>query len=60
MAPQFSTEQRIFITLEYYTKKKLEQQDLKNLSLKISLELEIANFLITILQIFCNFVLPSL
>ena len=60
MAPQFSTEQRIFITLEYYTKKKLEQQDLKNLSLKISLGLEIANFLITILQIFCNFVLQSL
>ena len=45
MGLQVSTEQRIFITLEYTSRKELE--DLQNFSLKIKPELKIANFLIT-------------
>ena len=58
MAPQFSTEQRIFITLEYILRRK-ELEDLKNFSLKIRPEPKIANFLITILQILCYSVIQS-
>ena len=57
MAPQFSTEQRTFITLEYILRRK-ELEDLK-LFLKIRPEPKIANFLITILQILCYSVIQS-
>ena len=60
MALQVSTEQRIFITLEYTIKKGTELEDLKYLYLKIIPELKIANFLITILQFFCDSVIQSL
>ena len=45
MSPQFTTEKRIFITLEYTKRKELEDLK-KNLSLKIWTKLEIANFLL--------------
>ena len=55
MAPQFSTEQRICIILKY-TKNKGTRR-FKELLLK---KLKIANFFITSLQIFCDYIIQSL
>ena len=57
MAFKVSTEQRIFNTLEY-TKKK-GTREFNNFSLKNRPELKIVNFLITVLQIFCDSVIQS-
>jgi len=55
MVLKVSIEQRIFNTLEYTKKKELE--NLNNFSLKISPELKITNFIITILPIFFDSVI---
>ena len=55
---QDSTEQRIFITLEYTQKKEIT--GFKKISLKTRPELKIANFLNSILQIFRDSVIQSL
>jgi len=47
------------MVLIFYTRRK-ELENLNNFSLKIRPELKIANFLITILRIFCDSVIQSL
>ena len=53
MVLQVSTEQRIFKTLENILRRK-ELENLNNFSLKIRLELKIANFIITICEFSFN------
>ena len=59
MVFKVSTEQRIFNTLEF-TKKKGTIENLNNFSLKTRPERKIANFLIPILQSFCDSLIQSL
>ena len=59
MVLKVSNEQCIFNTIKYKLRRK-ELDNLNYFSLKIRPEIKIANFLITILRIFCDSVIESL